>query len=465
MAEVVNKSALFSRLPPAPTLAPEPAKAKVIVLDDDPTGTQTVHGIPVLTTWSVDALAAELIDPAPCAYLLTNTRAFPRTEACRINREIGGQLRVAAAATGRPFRVISRGDSTLRGHFPAETDALAAGLGAAFHATLVIPAFFAGGRYTIGDVHYVAQGEDLVPVGETEFAHDPEFGFRASDLRAWVEEKTAGAHPAATVRSVSLELLRLGGAEAARDELLSIPAGGIAIVNAAAPGDLAVLTHAIARAEERGRRFLFRTAADFVPAYAGISRRPLLEAREMRSAEPGAGGLIVAGSYVGRTSSQLRELVARHPSMVSVEVEVAKLIDAASRESEVRRAHDGVAAALRGGRDVVLFTSRALAQGASAEEFGRIGQRVMAALVDIVRTLEVRPSWIVAKGGITSSDLATRALGIRRAIVLGQALPGLPVWAPGPESKWPQLPYIVFPGNVGGPDALAELVRRLHASA
>lgn len=465
MAEVVNKSALFSRLPPEPTVAPEPARAKVLVLDDDPTGTQTVHGIPVLTTWSVDALAAELSDPAPCAYLLTNSRAFPRAEACRVNREIGGQLRAAAALTGRPFRVVSRSDSTLRGHFPAETDALAVGLGAAFHATLVIPAFFAGGRYTVGDVHYVAQGEDLVPVGETEFARDPEFGFRSSNLRDWVEEKTAGAHKAAAVRSVSLELLRQGGPEVARDELLSIPAGGVAIVNAAAPGDLAVLTHAIARAEDRGRRFLFRTAADFVPAYAGISRRPLLEAREMRSAGAGAGGLIVAGSYVGRTSSQLRELAARHPAMVSVEVDVTRLLDADRRESEVRRAGDAVAAALRGGRDVVLFTSRSLAAGATAEEFGRIGQRVMAALVEIVRTLQVRPSWIIAKGGITSSDLATRALGVRRALVLGQAMPGLPVWAPGPDSKWPQLPYIVFPGNVGGPDALAELVRRLHASA
>lgn len=462
MAEAINKSVFFAQLPPEPGLAAQPTKAKVIVLDDDPTGTQTVNGIPVLTTWSVESLAAELSQPGPCAYILTNTRAVPRAEACRINREIGENLSAAAARTGRSFRVVSRSDSTLRGHFPAETNALAAGIATAFDATLIIPAFFAGGRYTIGDVHYVAQGEDLVPVGQTEFARDPEFGFVSSNLRAWVEEKTAGTHPAAAVHSISLDVLRKGGPDAVLAELFSVPAGGVVIVNAAAPGDLAVLTHAITRAEDQGRRYLFRTAADFVPAYTGISRRPLLEGREMRSGNVDSGGLIVVGSYVGRTSSQLEALLARNPAIVSVEISVNALLDPGTRAPEIGRTRALVTEALRQRQDVVLFTSRRLVKGAGVEEFGRIGQQVMAALIEIVRTLEVRPTWIVAKGGITSSDIATKALGIRRAIVLGQALPGVPVWAPGPESKWPQLPYIVFPGNVGEPDALAVLVERLR---
>jgi uncharacterized protein YgbK (DUF1537 family) len=461
MADAINKSSFFARLPPEPILAPQPAKAKVIVLDDDPTGTQTVHGIPVLMTWSVDELASELTQPEPCAYILTNTRAFSREEACRINREVGINLRAAAAQTGRTFRVVSRGDSTLRGHFPAETDALAAGLSTVFDATLVIPAFFAGGRYTVDDVHYVAQGEELVPVGQTEFARDPVFGFRASNLREWVEEKTGGVHSAAAVRSISLELLRNGGPDAVLAELLSIASGGIAIVNAAAPGDLAVLTRAIARAEDQGRRYLFRTAADFVPAYAGINRRPLLESREIRSAETDTGGLVVVGSYVDRTTRQLEELIARHDTIVAVEVNVSALLASDTLGREIRRAEQIVSASLREGRDVVLYTSRALVKGASAQEFGQIGRQVGGALIGVVAALNVQPSWMIAKGGITSSDLATKALGIRRATVLGQALPGVPVWAPGPESKW-QLPYIVFPGNVGEPDALAGLVLRLR---
>jgi uncharacterized protein YgbK (DUF1537 family) len=55
-------------------------------------------------------------------------------------------------------------------------------------------------------------------------------------------------------------------------------------------------------------------------------------------------------------------------------------------------------------------------------------------------------------------------LGVKRAMVLGQILPGIPVWELGPETKFPGLPYVVFPGNVGGPDALKEVVRKLKGA-
>ena len=77
------------------------------------------------------------------------------------------------------------------------------------------------------------------------------------------------------------------------------------------------------------------------------------------------------------------------------------------------------------------------------------------------RRLEVRPRYLIAKGGITSSDLATKGLGVKRARVLGQILPGVPVWELGPETKFPGLPYVVFPGNVGGPEALQDAVQKL----
>jgi uncharacterized protein YgbK (DUF1537 family) len=454
---------LFSALPPEVAASPAPAAGKVIVLDDDPTGTQTVHGIPVLTTWSRETLAAELLLPEPCVYLLTNTRALSQDQACRLNREIGQNLTAAARQTGRPFRVISRSDSTLRGHFPAEVHALAEGIGITFDATLIIPAFFAGGRFTIGDVHYVAHGEELVPVGETEFARDAEFGFRASNLRAWVEEKSGGLHPAAEVRSLSLEQIRRGGVSAILNNLLSAQPGGIIVVNAAATGDLALVTQALARAEAEGRRYLFRTAAEFVPIYAGIRPRPLLAAADLRARGTAVGGLIVAGSYVGTTSNQLDVLFARQPDVAGVEADVRALVSIDHRDAEIRRLRSGIQDRLRAGKNVVLFTSRSVLKGTTPAEFGAIGQSVASALVEIIKDLSVRPSWFVAKGGITSSDLASKALGVRRAMVLGQALPGVPVWAPGPESKWPGLPYIVFPGNVGGPDALSSLFSRLTA--
>ncbi len=162
----VDRAALFSRLPvewgedliPQIQRALREAQQKVVVLDDDPTGTQTVHDTIVLTEWSLPALVRELESADPVCYILTNTRSVSAAEAIALNREIARNLRTAAQSTGRRYTVISRSDSTLRGHFPAETDALAASAEAPPDGVLVIPAFMAGGRYTIRGLHYVAEG-------------------------------------------------------------------------------------------------------------------------------------------------------------------------------------------------------------------------------------------------------------------------------------------------------------------
>ena len=99
--------------------------------------------------------------------------------------------------------------------------------------------------------------------------------------------------------------------------------------------------------------------------------------------------------------------------------------------------------------------------GNTPSESLAIGNAVSDGLVTIVSKLQSQPSFIIAKGGITSSDVATKGLGIRRAMVLGQAAPGVPVWSIGEEGKFPGMSYVVFPGNVGGEDELAKLVRRL----
>ena len=74
--------------------------------------------------------------------------------------------------------------------------------------------------------------------------------------------------------------------------------------------------------------------------------------------------------------------------------------------------------------------------------------------MDITRGLPLAPRFIIAKGGITSSELATGALAIKRARVLGQILPGIPVWQPDSSSNYAGGAYVVFPGNVGDDAAL-----------
>ncbi len=462
----IAKQELFARLPtewpddpfPAIQAAVRASGAKVVVLDDDPTGTQTVHGVPVLTEWPVAALRAELANELPACYLLTNSRSMTLDAARKLNDTIGRNLATAAREAGRPFVVVSRSDSTLRGHFPGEVESLVGALGQQFDAWILAPYFLAGGRYTIGDVHYVAEGERLTPAGATEFARDAAFGYRASNLRAWVEEKSGGRIPAAAVASISIDDIRRGGPERVTARLLELP-GGVCVVNAASDRDLAVFVQGLLAAEARGRRYLYRTAASFVAMRAGIAPRPLLTRADLQLLDAG-GGLIVVGSYVPKSSGQVAALLER-PGLAAVEIDVAALLDEARQDGEVARAARQADALLSRNQEAVIYTSRRLIAGDDAASSLAIGRHVSDSLVAIVRAIEARPRYLLAKGGITSSDVATQGLAVKRALVLGQILPGVPVWQLGPESRHRGMPYIVFPGNVGGPTALAEIVEML----
>jgi uncharacterized protein YgbK (DUF1537 family) len=436
-----------------------PQAAKVVVLDDDPTGTQTVYDVPVLTTWAVDELTAELTAPGPVFYVLTNSRSLPLPAAQALNAEIGAHLAAAQAATGRQAVVVSRSDSTLRGHYPGETDALAAALGLHDAATLIIPFFLEGGRYTLDNIHYVAEGDQLIPAGQTPFARDAAFGYRRSNLTEWVEEKTDGRIAAAEVATITLDDLRCDGPAAVATKLAALRPGQVAIVNAAALRDLEVLVAALLDAEAAGRRFVYRTAASFVQVRAGLDTHPLLTASDLKLPAQG-GGLFVVGSYVPKTTGQVESLLAL-PDITAVEMSVPALLDPARRDVEIARGQAAVDAALAAGRDTVVYTSRDLVTGSDAAASLAIGRQVSTGIVALVAGLAQRPRYLVAKGGITSSDIATQSLGIRRGLVLGQILPGVPVWQTGAESRAPGLPYIVFPGNVGGSDALVQIAQRL----
>lgn len=442
---------------------------KIIVLDDDPTGTQTVYDVPVLTGWSQAALIPVLAERGAVAYILTNSRSVPLAEARAMNREIATNLLAARAATGRDFVVVSRSDSTLRGHYPGEVAALADGLGQSFDATLIIPFFLEGGRLTIHDTHYVAEGDWLVPAAETEFARDATFGYRNSDLRAWVSEKHGGALAPDDIASISLADLRVGGPAAVVRSLSRMSGGRVCVVNAATYRDMEVFVAGLLQAEAAGRRFLYRTAASFVRVRGGLLPRDLLTAGELSAPErrrsalnrPNPGGLILVGSYVQKSTDQMMAAAAL-PGVTSLELSTEALLEADSREDEILRVSDRVNQSLSAGSDTLVYTGRRLVTGPDRASSLRVGQLVSSAVVAVVQNISEAPAWVIAKGGITSSDVATEGLHVGRAQVLGQALPGVPIWRTGQESRWPGLIYVVFPGNVGGPHALADMIQILR---
>lgn len=432
---------------------------KLVVLDDDPTGTQTVHGVMVLTEWSVPSLVRELKDARSCFYILTNSRAMEPAEAAHLNRRIAENLRTAARGCGRAVSVVSRSDSTLRGHFPLEPDVLTGALDNRLDGVMLIPAFFEGGRVTVGNVHYVVEAGGFVPAAETEFARDATFGYQSSDLREWIEEKTGGRVAARDVECVSLEIIRAGGAEAVRDRLLQADRGRFFVVNAAAYEDLEIFVHGLLLAERTGRRYLFRTAASFVRVRAAIMPRGLLAPAEIRTAATG-GGLVVVGSYVEKTTRQLHEALTV-AGVSGIELQVGLLADTVARETEIARVASAVDALVGAGTTALVFTSRERFSAIGVAGDLRAAGIVSAALVEVTRRIRAVPRFIVAKGGITSSDLAVKGLGVRRALVLGQAAPGIPVWQLGAESRFPAVPYVIFPGNVGTPQTLRELLEGL----
>ncbi|VAI84959.1 unnamed protein product [Triticum turgidum subsp. durum] len=436
------------------------SKKVLVVLDDDPTGTQTVHDIEVLTEWPVEALTEQFLKLPTCFFILTNSRSMTADKAALLVKDICRNLEAAAKTVpGISYTVVLRGDSTLRGHFPEEADAVVSVLGD-MDAWIICPFFLQGGRYTVDDIHYVADSERLIPAGETEFAKDAAFGYTSSNLKQWVEEKTKGRILENQVSSISISLLRKEGPDAVCQLLCSLEKGSVCIVNAASERDMNVFAAGMIQAELQGKRFLCRTAASFVSARIGIKPKPPIRPNDLGLKRNLAGGLIVVGSYVPKTTKQVDELRSQCAQSLRV-IEVVEMISLKSteRDQEISRIVELGNAYIQSGRDTLVVTSRQLITGKTPEESLEINYKVSSALVEIVQRIDSRPRYILAKGGITSSDLATKALEARRAKVMGQALAGVPLWQLGPESRHPGVPYIVFPGNVGDNSALAEVVQ------
>ena len=441
----------------------------LVVLDDDPTGTQSVADLPVVLDWAPDSLRWSLSQGALAVYVMTNSRSLPAPEAARRTREAARAALIAAEQVGVRVDFVSRSDSTLRGHFPLETDTLAQVLRAAIgrppDGVVLVPAFPDAGRITVDSVHYAGNpSEGYTPVGQTEFAGDATFGYTASDLRDWVVEKTEGRYSARDVARIDLRTLRTDPDETLR-VLRGLTDAQPLVVDIVAEDDLRLLAVALHAAEEQGSRLVYRVGPPFVRALIGQAISTPLGPADIAGIRADGppdgvpGGLVVVGSHVSVTTGQLDHLVERrHPTQL--QLDVGALLNGG--EDQVRDLARAAVDALAVGT-VVVGTSRTLVRASDPDGSLAIARRVSTAIVEIVRRVVAArpPRFVVAKGGITASDVAARGLSIRRAMVRGTVLPGIvSLWEPvdGPARG---IPFVVFAGNVGGPEALADVVDTL----
>lgn len=431
---------------------------KIIVLDDDPTGSQTVHSCLLLTQWDVETLRLGLADDVPIFFVLTNTRALTPEEATQVTREVCQNLKKAIAAEGvEDFLVVSRSDSTLRGHYPIETDAIAEELGP-FDAHFLTPAFFEGGRVTRDSVHYLHVDGQPVPVHETEFAKDSVFAYRHSYLPDYVEEKTQGRIHADEVERFLLDDVRSG----CGDRLMQLQNNTCCAVDAETQADFDRFAADLLHAASQGKRFLFRSAASLLTSLAQLGAQPIAAEDMTQYVRGGKPGAVLVGSHVKKTTQQLEQLL-KEEGIEGVEVDVRHLLEDSpqQRDALLNSVLEKTHAIWKSGKTPAIYTSREELKFPNTPTRLRFGVAVSSLLMDVVRGLPPELGFLISKGGITSNDVLSTGLALRKARLLGQILAGCSVVrTPEAHPQFPNLPVVLFPGNVGDATGLATVYRR-----
>ncbi|MEA5572165.1 four-carbon acid sugar kinase family protein [Calothrix sp. UHCC 0171] len=435
------------------------AKPKIIVLDDDPTGSQTVHSCLLLMHWDVETLRLGLHDGSPIFFVLTNTRSLTPEDAASVTKEVCQNLKVALQAEGiTDFLVVSRSDSTLRGHYPIETDAIAQNLGS-FDAHFLVPAFFEGGRITRDSVHYLIIDGVPTPVHETEFARDSVFGYHYSYLPKYVEEKTQGKIKEDSVERFLLDDIRRGCLE----RLMKLSNNQCAVVDGETQADLNHFAEDILIAASQGKRFLFRSAASILTALAALPPQPIAAENMAQYVRGGKAGAVIVGSHVKKTTQQLEKLL-QAEGTVGIEVNVAELLDDNASQSATLLSSvlERIQVVHNDGKTPVIYTSRQELTFESVKVRLDFGAKVSNLLMDIVRGLPSDIGFLISKGGITSNDVLSNGLTLTSARLLGQILAGVSMVTTSSEHPlFPNLPVVLFPGNVGDATALATVYQRL----
>ena len=401
----------------------EERRWKMVVLDDDPTGIQTVHGCLLITQWDEQSVRLGFEDAEPFFYILTNTRAMTREDAEQVTREAMEMVIKVNQDYGYRLIIVSRSDSCLRGHFPLETDVMRQCLVQHGYTvapkTPFCPAFIEAGRVTIDGVHYMKDGNRLIPVSETEFARDNVFAYHTSVLRDYIKEKGANPDDYEIVNAQGYDELR-----AFAEHLTS---------------DIIPQTSSI----------VIRSSSSLPKAISGIADIPLLNRNILK--HQGVGCFVV-GSHVKKTTQQLENLL-QAEGTCAIEVDVQRILDDAPLL--MSETLDTIQQVVDNYLTPVIYTSRQEIRLDDANQRQHLGQQVSDFLVDIVYRLPFTPSYLVGKGGITSHDILTKGLGIKSARVLGRVINSVPC------VMTEKFPYIIFPGNVGSEQSLREVYEKL----
>ena len=430
---------------------------KYIVLDDDPTGIQTVSDVLVLVNYDLNLLEETFKDPREMFYISTNSRAFSEKETTQYHQKLIQSICDIAKKLNYDFTIVSRGDSSLRGHFPLEGEIIKEVLnknGYQIDGEILCP-YLDGIRQTINDIHYITSNNTMIKVGDSEFAKDKTFGFKSSDLKDYVEEKTKGKYLAKDCISIYID--DLNHEEIVIDKLNSVTNFNKVIVNCKSIDDLKKFVKAY---EKCNKKYLFRCAASLVKELGHIKDNAYLDKQKCLSY--GSGGLIIVGSHVKNTSDQLAYLLEHDKTIEYVEFDQHKILNNGLHE-EAKKCALIVNEKLRAGKVVVLATRRErfFLPDDQKDKQLEVAVAISKELTGILSMLEVRPSFLITKGGITSYDCLSHGLKVKKGLALGQIDKNIGVLKILDDSKFKDMPVVIFPGNVGNVDTLYNVMKGL----
>ena len=448
---------------------------KIIVFDDDPTGSQTVYGCPLLLNWQEETVSTGLANASSMLFVLANTRSMAPQKVEITIREICKSIKQTLQNQKFAYEdilFVSRGDSTLRGHGVLEPEILSQELGP-FDATFHVPSFFEGARTTIDGKHLL----NGLPVHLSNFAADKIFGYSTSYLPDWLEEKSKGQISSANVLRLSIEQLESAidtddGMEELCSFLKVLSQNVSVVVDATELSHLSIFAKAVIKLRKE-KRFLFRSAASLISAFAQLpinSYTPssLAALRLKNQSLELKGGLIMVGSHVHLADQQLEALF-KHTQCESIELPVKKIsriLDGSLPDILLTDLENIWLAQLKkiliSGKTPVLFTSRGELSFPSFSQRILFGSQLAELMSRLVAKLIPHLGYVISKGGITTQTFLTQGLNLDMIELKGQILPGLSMVCPYNENNLIQIPIITFPGNLGDSKTLLEAWRLME---
>jgi len=446
---------------------------KIIIIDDDPTGSQTVHGCTLILKWDYDTLLKSLQGSSNLLFILANTRSLSEQDLKIRLKEICSSLKDVmnnSLFMEEEFVVISRGDSTLRGHNFIEPFIINELLGP-FDATFYIPAFLEGNRTTVNGNHLV----DNIPINETIFSKDKIFGFNTCNVKELIYEQSNYQLDLNHIENIFIkdfEVLETNQSNKLYSYIEQLQNNKKVIVDIIDYSQLDKFSRVIKSLLNK-KKFLFRSAASFISSLSNVKRNKkdniyFSQLRRKNNNDKIMKGLLVVGSYVELSTLQLNKVL-EISVCKPIEINVLKLYDFFKLEDNLRQINSLkklISNAIRQNLSQefipVLYTSREIVSLGDNNDLIQFQLFLSAFISEIVSVIKNEIGYLISKGGITTNSIISEGLEAESVYLEGQILPGISLVTFNLLEQKGKLPIVTFPGNIGNQMSLVKALEILE---